>query len=89
MAEPDEATIVHYVRWEERYRFVDDLHEQPARHPHPDHPGLFPSASRIMSAGILFPTDPRYPDDLSHWFLAPLHAKVEVVYRRPVREQSP
>jgi hypothetical protein len=90
MAEPDEATIVHYVRWEERSRFVDDLCAQTGRHPHPDHPGMFPSVFRITSVRPQDVTYPMpHPDDFSPWFHQPLHAKVEVVYRRPIRKPSP
>jgi hypothetical protein len=90
MAEPDEATIVHYVRWEDRYRFVQDLRAHPARHPHPDHPGLFPRERRVTGAGPPDVHNPqRNPDNFGHWSHPPLHAKIEVVYRRPVREHAP
>jgi hypothetical protein len=90
MAGPDEATIVHYVRWEDRYRFVNDLRAKPAQPPHPDHPGLFPSEFLIKIPGLSGLAYPQpHPNDFGHWFHRPLHAKVEVVYRRPVREHAP
>jgi hypothetical protein len=86
MAGPDEATIVHYVRWDQRHEYIMEdwiMSLPPLLPPHPDHPDLFPAEINVTGAGSPAPVDSW---DGHH---QPLHAKIDVVYRRPDRGPSP